>query len=336
MPKPNLPTTTQTIIVGSGSALLELENDLGVLEGGEFYLGSTPGISFNVESETLEVPDDDTPFEETLVEIITKLVRAGNLSCKNVSLKNQGLFFLGTSSTHSQAAGSVTDEDKDVVNPGSYIQLGSSSTNPGGVRGVSAVNVKSKEGDDAAAWVGTTAVVAGDVVIPGTPNNHWYMAMTDGTTGGGEPTFPTDGTTVDDNGVTWQDMGLIAYAVDTDYELDATLGRVFMKLTGAFATAHALADAIGVKIGVRSGYTTAANTRDHMQTGGRKSVTGALRIIADNTTGPNQDYYCPKVTLVPTGDFALKSRTDPQAMEWEVKIGKRDNYEQLYVDGRAA
>lgn len=336
MPKPNLPTTSQSIIVGSGSALFELENDAGDLEGGEFYFGSTPGIAFSVESETLEVPDDDTPFEETLVEIITKLVRAGNLSCKNVSLKNQSLFFLGESSTHTQAGGAVTDEDKAVVNPGSYIQLGSNSSNPGGVRGVSAVTVKSKEGDDAVAWGNGAAKAAGAVVIPGTPNSHWYMAMTAGTTGGSEPPFPTDGSTMVDNDITWQDMGLITYVADTDYELDATLGRVFMMLTGAFATAHALAAAISIKIGVRCDYTKAANSRDHMQTGGRKSVVGALRIIADNTTGPNNDYYCPKVTLVPTGDFALKSRTDSQAMEWEVKIGKREGYEQLYVDGRAA
>lgn len=336
MAKPNLPTTSQSIIVGSGSVLLELENDLGELEGGEFYLGSTPGVAFSVESETLEVPDDDTPFEETLVEIITKLVRAGNLSCKNVSLKNQALFFLGESSTHAQSSGAVTDEDKDVVNPGSYVQLGSNSSNPGGVRGVSAVTVKSKQGSAASAWAATTAVAAGAAVIPVSANNHWYMAMNAGTTGGSAPTFPTDGSTVDDNGITWQDMGLITYVADTDYQLDATLGRVFMMLTGAFATAHALADSIGIKIGVRCDYTKAANSRDHMQTGGRKSVVGALRIIADNTTGANNDYYAPKVTLVPTGDFALKSRTDPQAMEWEIKIGKREGFEQLYIDGRAA
>ena len=337
MAKPKLPTTTQTIIVGSGSALFEPENDLGELEGGERYFGSTPGISFNVSSETLEVPDDDTPFEETLVEIITKLVRAGNLSCKNVSLENQAMFFLGQSGTHSQAAGSVTNEDKAVVRPGSYIQLGASSSNPGGVRGVSAVTVQSLEGATASAWSAADAtIVAGSVRVPNPANAHWYMALDAGTTGGSAPTWPTDGSSVNDNGITWQDMGLIDYVVATHYELDADLGRVYLTLDGAFATAWAIADAINVKIGIRSGYTKAANSRDHMQTGGVKSVTGALRVIADNTTGPNQDYYCPKVTLVPTGDFALKSRTDPQAMEWEVKIGKRDGYEQLYIDGRAA
>ena len=340
MAKPKLSTAAQSIVVGSGSVLLELENSLGVLEGGEFYLGSTPGIAFNVSSETLEIPDDDTPFEETLIEIITKLVRAGNLSCKNVTLENQSLFFIGQQSTQAQTAGAVTDEDKAVVNPGRYIQLGAIAANPGGVRGVTGVTVESMEGATASAWAtspgASSPAVVGDVCIKGVANDHWYMAVVAGTTDAAEPTFPTDGTTVVDGTVTWQDMGLIAYILNTDYELEATAGRVFMMITGAFATAHALAAAVSITIGVRADYTTTELSREHMQTGSRNSVTGAVRLLADNTTGPNHDYYCPLVTLVPTGDFALKSRTDPQTMEWELKLGKREGYEQLYIDGRAA
>lgn len=333
MARPTL-KEAQNIVLGAGYAMFEKDDANGTLEGGELYLGTTEQISFNVAAETVEVPDEDPPVEENLVDITNKIVRAGQLTCKNMSNEVMELFFMGVAETHTQAGGSVSDEDKDVVFSGRHIQLGAGTTNPGGVRAVSSVTVKSKEGDDASAWQASTAQVVGDYKVPTVANTHWYMATVAGTTAASEPTWPTDGSTVVDGGVTWQDMGLITYTVTTDYTVDADLGTVFVVPTGAIANAISLADAVSVKIGLTFAYTKAANTRQQVCSSGTKAVTGKLHIIADNSTGTNRDIIVPLVTLNPNGDWAMKSRTDAQTATFDLKIGRRDGYEQLYADGR--
>lgn len=324
----------QNIVVGAGYALFEGEDAAGDLAGGELYLGTSQQISFNITAETTTIPDEDPPVEETLLEVASKVVRAGQLVLKNVSWENMEAFFIAAAGKVTQAAGSVTDEIKAVMKPGRYFQLGAG-TNPTGVRGVSAVAVSSNEGRNAVAWAATTAKVIGNVVIPSVANNHWYMAVQAGDTGASEPTWPTDGSTVVDGTVTWQDMGVIDYVENTDFTVGASDGRVFMATDGAFATAYALADAAGIEIGIVCDYTREANVRDQLVTGG-VALAGALRIIAENTSGANRDNYLPKVTLVPNGDFALKSRTEPQTFTFDIKVSKRGSMEQLYVDGQAA
>lgn len=49
--------------------------------------------------------------------------------------------------------------------------------------------------------------LAGDTVTPTTANGHYYSADGPGTTGASEPAWPTDGGTVNDNGITWTDEG---------------------------------------------------------------------------------------------------------------------------------
>ena len=58
----------------------------------------------------------------------------------------------------------------------------------------------------------STAYLAGDYVTSGL---HYYRAENDGTSGGSAPTFPTDGGTVNDNDITWKDMGEIPVLLGT-------------------------------------------------------------------------------------------------------------------------
>jgi hypothetical protein len=57
------------------------------------------------------------------------------------------------------------------------------------------------------AWEASTSYAEGDLVRPTTANEHYYKCTSAGTSNSSEPTWPTDGTTVDDNTATWQDMG---------------------------------------------------------------------------------------------------------------------------------
>lgn len=75
-------------------------------------------------------------------------------------------------------------------------------------------------------WAATTAYtvesgnpgdqdyVAASWVYAGT---HLYKCTVAGTSGAAEPTWPTDGSTVTDGTVTWQDMGAFAAVKDTDF-----------------------------------------------------------------------------------------------------------------------
>ncbi|MBF0213051.1 MAG: hypothetical protein HQM00_05725 [Magnetococcales bacterium] len=69
---------------------------------------------------------------------------------------------------------------------------------------------------DPSAWASTTAKVLGEIVKPGT-GTHFYKVTTAGTTGGTEPTWPTNGTTVTDGTVVWTDMGTMALS-STEFE----------------------------------------------------------------------------------------------------------------------
>lgn len=58
------------------------------------------------------------------------------------------------------------------------------------------------------AWSGSTAYSLNNYVQPTTPNAHVYKCTSAGTSDSGEPSWPTDGTSVVDGTVTWLDMGI--------------------------------------------------------------------------------------------------------------------------------
>ena len=59
----------------------------------------------------------------------------------------------------------------------------------------------------AGAWTASTAITAGEVVVPTTMNGHLYICTTAGTTGTTQPTWPTtSGGTLTDGTVTWTEM----------------------------------------------------------------------------------------------------------------------------------
>jgi hypothetical protein len=73
-----------------------------------------------------------------------------------------------------------------------------------------------------AAHAVSTAYAAGDYVTAGL---HYYRAENNGTSAASPPTWPTDGGTVIDNDITWQDMGEIPTLLGT-LTLDQPAGSV--------------------------------------------------------------------------------------------------------------
>ena len=84
-----------------------------------------------------------------------------------------------------------------------------------------------------ATWAGSTAYAAGDTISPPTANGHIYQCTVAGTSGTTPPTtWPTDGSTVTDGGVTWTDMGTqttidtVNLAFDSNGTLTSPTGNV--------------------------------------------------------------------------------------------------------------
>jgi len=119
--------------------------------------------------------------------------------------------------------------------------------------------------------------------------------------------------------------GTPTHTVDTDYELDLAMGRIYIVVGGGIADdADILVD-----------YTPAANSRTQVITSSAAAKFGALRFIADNTNGANRDFYAPRVQLKPNGTLAMKSRDASMQMGFQCEFLKT-SLEALYVDGRPA
>ena len=93
------------------------------------------------------------------------------------------------------------------------------------------------------AWAASTAYTVGQTISPPSANGHIYRCTVAGNSGATPPsTWPTDGSTVTDGGVTWQDMGTqtsidtVALTFDSNGRLTSPTANV------AGITASGLAD----------------------------------------------------------------------------------------------
>jgi hypothetical protein len=231
---------------------------------GERYIGNSTEFNITIESENLDHFDSDNGIRVKDDSVVLEITRTGSLITDNMSKENLALFFLGDISTVTQTATPV------VAGPlassavkGYFYQIGKSTANPQGVRGVTGVAVKK----------GATSLV-----------------------------------------------------LDTDYTLDAALGRVRILETSVTVLAG---DVLTVD------YTPAANTRERISTSNSASLDGSIRFVAKNPKGTQRDIYIPKVTLRPTGDFATKG-DDWQQVGFAVEIGQNEGQSAIYIDGRPA
>lgn len=231
---------------------------------GERYLGNTPEFNISIESENLDHFDSDHGIRTKDDSVVLEITRSASLVTDNMSAENVALFFLGDISVFTQVAtpvvgGALTTN----ATPGYFYQIGKTTANPQGVRGVTAVLVKK----------GATTLV-----------------------------------------------------LNTDYTLDATLGRIKLIEPGITVIKG---DTLTVD------YTPVANTRDRITSNNATSLSGSLRFIAFNPRGKNRDFYIPSVILRPTGDFALKG-DDWQQAGFSVEIGELAGQAAIYIDGRPA
>ena len=119
--------------------------------------------------------------------------------------------------------------------------------------------------------------------------------------------------------------GATVLVLNTDYTVDALLGRITLLTTGSTLITG---DDLLVD------HTTSSQSRERIISGST-SIAGALKYIAKNPAGKNYDWHMPYVKLSPNGDFALKG-DEWQRIPFNVEILKRFGYEAIYIDGRPA
>lgn len=134
--------------------------------------------------------------------------------------------------------------------------------------------------------------------------------------------LPTGHRNVTITSVTSDPVGT-TYVANTDYTVDAELGRLYIVPGGAITGTSPLIVT----------YAVAASTRTQVVVDAGSTIEGALRFISYNPTGPRRDYYWPYVQLRADGDFAMKG-DEWQQLSFAFDILKRDGYASEYIDGR--
>lgn len=126
-------------VLGKGKVYID-ELDTNGAKTGEFHFGNCPGLEVSVESESLEHYSSTGGIREKDEEVTTQVTRSGTITVDDISAKNLALFIVGDISTISQTTTPVTNEAI-TVKKGLTYQLGTTSGNPAGVRGVGSVVV---------------------------------------------------------------------------------------------------------------------------------------------------------------------------------------------------
>lgn len=313
---------TDSYMIPRGRVYFDPFDAAGVLTG-ERDLGNCPDVTINIASQKAEHYSSTTGLRQKDKSVVVQVDRTGNLACDNVTLENAAMFFSGSVEAVTQAGGSASNEALEVIS-GRFYQLGQTTANPAGARHISSVVVEA----DAAAWAADTAYALGDIVKPTTGTGlHYYRCTVAGTSAAvTEPTWPTDGSTVVDNTVTWEDAGTLIMVAGTDYNTDLVMGRLqILAPVGAVATPIVV------------DYTKAAAAWERVKTGAVSELSGALRIVSENSSGDDRDFYMPYVNLAPDGDLpVITEGTDFVRLGFTLEVLKPANGEAIYVDGRPA
>lgn len=120
-------------------------------------------------------------------------------------------------------------------------------------------------------------------------------------------------------------VGAVSKVLGTDYTVDAQRGMIYIIPGGSIVSGTD--DIIVTYDTVLSSYAQTIS--------GHNAIEGAIMFIADNPAGDNIDYFVPRARLSPNGEFALKAENALQALNFNLKVIKRDSTtEAIYANGQ--
>lgn len=120
-----------------------------------------------------------------------------------------------------------------------------------------------------------------------------------------------------------------ATVADTDYQVDATLGRIYIIPTSAKIT-----DDTKIKVD----YTPKATKRWQLKSTAAGGDLFKMRYISENLgpAAPQMDLYAPQVLVAPSGGLALLDRDQPAQISLQCSFQQPSSGAAVYIDGRAA
>lgn len=109
-------------------------------------IGNVPGLNITFETEVLQHFDSQGGIQTQDDSVDLRVTSSGSFNTDAISARNLARFLFGETTTTTQVAAPVADEQKTAIQPGAFIQLGRSISNPTGVRGIENVVVKQAAG----------------------------------------------------------------------------------------------------------------------------------------------------------------------------------------------
>lgn len=304
---------------------------------GERDLGEVSELVVAITSEVESYFSSRTATRKKIKEWVTQVDFAGTFTLNDLSAGNLALIMAGTDATVTQAATPVTNERIYNAQSGREYQLGTTSSNPSGVRNVSSVAVSLYELENAAARANSTAYVVGDIFKVST---DVFVCTAAGTSAGSPPSMVTTsvGASTTDGGATVKYLGpTTAYTVTTTYILNAASARVGIVPDAVLAQACDLyTEVTGGYLSLNVDYTPAAESRGRVTTSGSGSVAGQFRFLADNSEGDNRDLFISSCKISPNGELPMITETETAAVQMRLGINERDSSTpQIILDARA-
>lgn len=123
-------------IIPKGRIYFDADNE------GEDYFGNTPGAELGVETTDLPHYSAESGIREKDDNALVEINRTFSITVDNISMANMARFVIGDVGAVTQVATPVTDVALGKVKKGRWYQLGVTSGNPSGYRGVTAVSLK--------------------------------------------------------------------------------------------------------------------------------------------------------------------------------------------------
>lgn len=328
-------TKTENIVLGNGVCYFA-KFDANGRPMGEEDLGEVESLTLAIESSTEKKFSMRTALRKLLREWTTQTDFAGNFTVNDMSTANLARVLAGSVTTVTQSSTPVANERIYNAESGREYQLGTSDSNPSGVRNVGSVTVSLYELENAAARANSTAVVVGQIFKSGT---DVFLVTTAGTTAGSAPSYDTSdvGDPTTDGTAVVKFLGTTGtFTVVTDYVLSAEAARIGIEPAGDIGlacdlyTAVTLAAGTALYLSLNVDYTPVAESRGRASSSGNPSIEGQFRFIGDNAMGENRDVFIPSCKLAVNGELPLIGE-DIAAVGFTLSINEKNSSTALVI-----
>lgn len=133
--------TEKNLSLGAGKLYLDRFVAGTQVLSGERFIGNCPEFNMNIETETVDHYDSTEGTKEKDAQATLSVMRSASINCDNIIKENLAIALLGTASSLTQGALTAETSSFNSVSLGAEYQLGTSATNPSGVRQVTNVVV---------------------------------------------------------------------------------------------------------------------------------------------------------------------------------------------------